>query len=103
MKYLLVAALALTSSACTWIELTEGGTGVSVMQSAPADCKRLGQTASMTKSDIASIDRNRDKVALELQTLARNAAANMGGNVVVAQGEISENGEQTFVIYKCGV
>jgi hypothetical protein len=56
----------------------------------------------MTKSDVAYIDRNREKVATELETLARNAAASMGGDTVVPETVVSEQGEQSFGIYRCG-
>ena len=54
------------------------------------------------RSDIATIDRNREKVGKELETLARNSAAKMGGDVIVPESEISETGEQTFGIFDCG-
>ena len=95
-------ALAAALSACTWVELTEEGEAVAVMAKAPASCKRLGYTSSMTKGDIATIDRNREKVGKELETLARNSAAKMGGDVIVPESEISETGEQTFGIFDCG-
>jgi hypothetical protein len=72
------------------------------MATAPARCEKLGSTRSLTKSDIASIDRNRKKVAGELETLARNAAAAMGGDAIAAESEVSDRGEQTFGIYRCG-
>ena len=87
---------------CTWVELSEEAEAVKLAAEAPANCERIGGTTSMTKSDIASIDRNRDKVATELATLARNAAARMGGDTVVAETEVSEAGEQAFGIYRCG-
>jgi len=98
---LILALFAGAMSACTWVELTEQGKGVKVMSEAPSECKKLGATRSMTKSDIASIDRNREKVATELETLARNAAASMGGDTIVPETEISEQGEQSFGIYDC--
>ena len=100
-RYLMIAIFCGCLSACTWVELTEQGESVRVMKAAPGSCERLGQTSSMTKSDIASIDRKREKVATELETLARNAAARMGGDTVVAESEISETGEQSFGIYRC--
>jgi len=103
MTRILAAGLSATVllGGCTWVELDEDAEKVSVMKAAPK-CKKLGTTTAMTKSDVASIDRNREKVATELETLARNAAARMAGNVVVPEGELSEDGEQTFGIYLCG-
>ena len=89
-------------SACTWVELTEQGEAVTVVSAVPDTCKRLGQTSSTTKADIASIGRSDKKVSTELTTLARNAAANMGGDTIVPESEISETGEQRFGIYRCG-
>jgi hypothetical protein len=89
-------------SACAWVELSEEGESVQVMTEAPVSCERLGQTKSMIKSEIASIDRNREKVAKELQTLARNTAAGMGGDIIVPETEISGAGEQSFGVYRCG-
>ncbi len=88
--------------ACTWVKLTEEAESVTVVASVPSSCKRLGSTTSSTKADVASIDRSSKKVATELQTLARNAAAKMGGDTISADSEVSENGEQTFGIYRCG-
>ena len=100
--YLTIALTIGCLSACTWVKLTEEGKTVQVMAQASGSCQRLGQTNSITKSDIASINRNREKVATELETLARNAAARMGGDIVVPETEISETGEQSFGIYRCG-
>lgn len=87
---------------CTWVKLTEEAESVTVVASVPSSCQRLGSTTSNTKADVASIDRSSKKVATELQTLARNSAAKMGGDTISAESEISENGEQTFGIYRCG-
>ncbi|MDJ0879950.1 MAG: DUF4156 domain-containing protein [Halieaceae bacterium] len=88
--------------ACTWVKLSPEGESVTVVASVPSSCKRLGSTTSSTKADLASIDRSSKKVATELQTLARNSAAKMGGDTISAESEVSENGEQTFGIYRCG-
>jgi hypothetical protein len=99
----LLAVLAVVSllSGCTWVKLTGEGEKVVVLEKAFAGCKKLGTTTSTGKADIASVDRNEKKVATELATLARNQAATMGGNAVVAQGPVSEGGQQTFAVYHC--
>ncbi len=102
MRYLAICACLSLLSACTWVKLTEEGETVTVVTAVPSSCKRLGSTTSSTKADIASFDRKSKKVATELQTLARNSAAKMGGDTISAEGEVSENGEQTFGIYRCG-
>lgn len=102
MRFLaLILSIALLP-ACTWVKLTEEGESVTVVASVPDSCKRLGSTTSSTKADLASIDRSSKKVATELTTLARNSAAKMGGDTISAESEVSDSGEQTFGIYRCG-
>ena len=89
-------------SACTWVDLTEEGQSVTVVSPVNSGCERLGSTTSITKAEIAKVGRNDEKVGTELQTLARNTAARMGGDTISAESEVSEAGEQTFGIYRCG-
>ena len=102
-KYNAIAAILLVTavSGCTWVKLTSEGGTVTVMSSADAACKRLGTTTSHGKADVASIDRNEEKVATELETLARNHAAGMGGNAIVADGSVTDDGKRTYIVYKC--
>ena len=88
-------------SSCTWVKLTEDGARVLVRTTASGDCERLGRTTSMSKAEIAGVDRKQAKVATELETLARNYAVGMGGNTIVSEGEITEDGKQTFTVYSC--
>ena len=94
-------AICIGLSSCTWVKLTEDGARVLVRTSVPSDCERLGRTTSMGKAEIAKVDRKQTKVATELETLARNYAVGMGGNTIVAEDEITEDGKQTFVVYNC--
>ncbi len=88
-------------SGCTWVKLTSEGENVTVMSSADPACKKVGSTTSIGRSEVASVDRNKAKVATELETLARNHAAGMGGNAIVVEGPVTEEGQQTFAVYKC--
>ena len=88
-------------TACTWVKLTSEGENVNVINSPDSACERVGRTTSVGKANVASFDRNSDKVATELATLARNHGANMGGNAIVAEGPVTEEGEQTFTVYNC--
>ena len=88
-------------NACTWVKLSPEGHDVTVaFEEDVKDCLLKGQTTVNLKSTIVGIDRSRKKVKQELRKLARNSAANIGGNTVVADSEI-ENGKQTFKIYQC--
>ena len=102
MRITATAFLIAVLTGCTWVELTEDAKTVSVVSSVDDSCKRLGSSVATTKADIARIDRSSKKVGTELETIARNAAARMGGDTISAESEISEAGEQTFGIYRCG-
>lgn len=88
-------------SSCTWVKLTEDGARVLVLTTAPGGCERLGRTTSMSKAEIANVDRKQTKVATELETLARNYAVGMGGNTIVAEDAMKDDGKQTFIVYNC--
>jgi hypothetical protein len=97
----IAAFLCIALPGCTWVKLSSEGATVTLRESVDASCKSLGTVTSASRAEIASIDRNEAKVATELATLARNRAPGMGGNVVVAQGPVTEQGEQTFQVYNC--
>jgi len=94
----LITAMLLLSS-CTWVKLTPEGENVAVL--APdevSSCTRTG-TTTVEVMDKAIVDRNPEKVALELRTLARNRAADRG-DIIVPATQVRD-GEQMFVIYRC--
>jgi hypothetical protein len=88
-------------SGCTWVNLTKEGEQVAVASTADPTCKKLGSTTSIGRSELASIDRNEEKVATELETLARNHAVEMGGNTIVPSGPVTEDGQRAYAVYKC--
>ncbi len=102
MKLAAVAVLVAVLSACTWVKPTPEGEGVRV---ASADevgsCENLGKVTVSLKHKVGRIERNQEKVKAELETLARNEGAAMGGDKVVAEGRPVE-GRQTFTVYGCG-
>ena len=88
-------------SACTWVPLTGEGAHVQLRTLEQAQsCERKSRVTVSVKDKIAGIARNEDKVRGELETLARNEAARVGGNAVAAETEPT-NGRQTFLIYRC--
>ena len=88
-------------SACTWVKTTPEGEGVRVVSaSAVGQCEKLGTVKVSLKHNIGRIERKPEKVATELQTLARNEGAAMGGDAVVAMNQPSE-GRQEFGVYDC--
>ncbi|HEY6130661.1 MAG TPA: DUF4156 domain-containing protein [Halioglobus sp.] len=89
------------ASGCTWVEPKPGASNVSlVMPTHVSNCKSLGTTISQVKAKVGIINRNDEKVAGELLTLAKNSAVEIGGDTLVAEGAPNE-GTQKFRIYKC--
>jgi hypothetical protein len=102
MRIAVIGTMVLALAGCTWVDLTSQGETVTVVSAVPSSCQRLGSTTSTTRANIASIDRDNKKVSAELATLARNAGAKMGGDTIRAESKISDKGEQTFGVYRCG-
>lgn len=93
-----VIALFLLTS-CTWVRLSAAGENVAVLTATEvANCTRTG-TTTVSVRDKVVLERDADKVALELRTLARNRAADRGDAIVPATRV--DDGEQTFTIYRC--
>lgn len=97
----LVAGFAL--SGCTWVEPDSGGRQIRVAyEDDVSGCTELPRTITVSvKHDIAGIERNRLKVRDELESLARNEAADDGdADTIKALGE-PVDGEQKFAVYRC--
>lgn len=89
------------TSGCTWVDPIPGASSVTLVTPAHvSNCKSIGTTTSQVKAKIGIINRNDEKVAGELLTLAQNSAVEVGGDTLVAEGAPSE-GTQRFRIYKC--
>jgi hypothetical protein len=100
LKMLLLLFAVLVTS-CSWVKLTPEGEKVRVLAiNEVSSCKKLGKTTTTLKDKIAGMSRNKAKVQKEMQALARNSAADMGGDTVVPVSEI-QDGKQTFEVYKC--
>jgi hypothetical protein len=98
---LAIALLLPVLSACTWVPLTDEGARVQMRtQEQARACTRMSRVTVSVKDKIAGIGRNEDKVRGELETLARNEAARVGGNAVTAESEPTD-GSQVFLIYRC--
>ena len=92
----------LSLSACTWVEPTPESTEVLLVREFNVEtCKRVGTASVSVKHKVGAYTRSEEKVYDELVTLARNKAAEMGGDSIVAQGQ-PEEGSMSFDVYKCG-
>jgi hypothetical protein len=87
--------------ACTWVDLDEGAKEVVLIEAnQAAACKLLGSAASMSADKVGLLNRKDAKVAVEVLTLAKNSAAEMGGNAISAV-DVLTDGKQTFNVYLC--
>jgi len=99
----LVAAVAAGAllAGCTWVGLSPEGEKVVVLSpDEVTNCDRLGHTTVSLLDKLAGIERNREKVQEELNTLARNSAVDLGGDAVVPESKIND-GKQRFGVYRC--
>jgi len=89
------------AAGCSHVQLESAGEPVRRLgaQEAPS-CERIGTTRAQVLSKILFFDRSETKMAEELTLLARNSAGDMGGNAVIAEGDIRD-GKQTFGVYRC--
>ena len=100
-RFVSQAVLLAALTACTWVKPTPEGTRVVVSDAdGAAGCVRLGTTTTGVKHEVASIDRKQGKVETELATLARNEAAVMGGDTIVAEGPVTD-GSRVFGVFRC--
>jgi Domain of unknown function (DUF4156) len=81
-RSLCVLAVAATVGACSWVQLTAGGDRVRVGTPAEvASCQELGTASGTTTSRFFGfIPRDADTILDEQTRLARNRAADLGGN-----------------------
>ena len=93
--------LAFSIAGCTFVDLKPQAQKVRVLAAQEVrNCKHLGKVTASTAATIAFIARDRYSVTEEVQNLARNHAAGMNGDSIVAASPLSE-GEQSFEVYRC--
>lgn len=96
-----VVALTLFSGACAWVKPAEDAHHVALVKpQAVMDCKKLGITTASTLNSIVGIQRKEAVKVNELVTLAKNEAAVMQGDTIVAKGPL-DKGKQDFYVYRC--
>lgn len=99
-----VAVLALSASACTWVEPDAGGRTIRVAydEATVAGCIDLRRTITVSvKADVLGIARSEIKVRDELESLARNEASKIPAADTIRARSEPRDGEQTFAVYDC--
>jgi len=95
-----VLITAISMTACTWVKPTDEAINVRVLYHNQVEhCQQIGRTTVSVLDAIAFIHPE-DQVTEELETLARNSAAEIHGDSVVAISKVID-GEQVYNIYQC--
>jgi len=97
---LLLVAVGLLS-ACSFVELTKEGEKVRLVEKGEiTGCKYLGQVTASVADKVGIVGRKEESVQENVNTLGRNAAADLGGDTIKAAGNLKE-GKQKFDVYNC--
>ena len=100
-SWMLCVAVIVLGGCTPWVEPTSEALNVRVAYLSQIDgCKKLGRATVSVLDKVAFISRSADKMRAELETLGRNAAAEMKGDTIVAMSKIVD-GEQVFDVYRC--
>lgn len=99
MALLVLAGLAL--GGCSFTEVDPAAQRIEVLEAARVShCERLGDTQVSVAHKVGFIARGDEAIQNDLNNLARNSAADMGGDTVTPIDE-PRNGKQTFEVYDC--
>ena len=111
-KFLMLVAPLLILPGCTWVKLDKKGENVAVVQARYVkSCRYMGQIIAKVFLDVGGVvQRSRHKVKRELETLARNDAATMGGDTIVIASPVTtvratkhkKNAQRSYKVYRCG-
>lgn len=93
------------TAGCSFVELKPEAQAVGVLKTvaeAEAEqCRMLSEIRAKTTARIGLISRNKTTVAVELERLARNQAAQAGGNTIVPLEPVSAEGERRYANFLC--
>jgi hypothetical protein len=94
--------MALLPVACTWVKPTSGGDAVRVAYDGNVSgCRDAGAITVSVTDKVAFYQRPNLKVRDELETLARNQAADIPADTIKPNSE-PKDGSQQFEAYVCG-
>jgi len=94
-------AVFLMLASCSFVKITAEGEQVRAISARQAaSCRKIGKATVSVLDKVAFVERSTETMGKELETLARNSAASMGGDAIVRISAIKE-GEQSFNVYKC--
>ena len=100
MRLMLVAALALSLPACTFVHMAPSAGKVKVLASAPS-CDKRGEAEVSVRHKVGFYARSESQVRDELETLARNEAPGVGADSISPLTP-PRDGEQRWAMWRCG-
>jgi Domain of unknown function (DUF4156) len=101
MNKLIALSVACLFSACTWVEPDAAGKRVAVtFEQNHSHCTHKAKVTVSVKHKVGVYTRNDIKVRDELESLARNQAADIGANTIQAIAD-PKDGEQVFDAWAC--
>lgn len=98
---LAVVAVALTAAGCTYVKLDPAAEDIeNLSKERVQKCERLGQTRVSVAQNVGFIARGDRAIRNDLEILARNSAAEMGGDTITPESEI-QNGKRSYGVFNC--
>lgn len=101
MRRFVVSVLFVASAGCVYVQPTVEGKKVRLLTAAEVErCRSLGNIVSTVPDRVGAIARSAEAVEDDVLLNAKNGAADMGGDTIVANG-VLVNGKQGFAVYRC--
>lgn len=100
-KALAAAAIAAVIGGCSFVEVQPNASDILVLEPERTEnCKRLGETRVSVAAKVGFIKRGEPSVRSDLEKLAKNSAADMGGDTITPESGIKA-GKQTYGVFDC--
>ncbi|MCF6355330.1 MAG: DUF4156 domain-containing protein [Candidatus Polarisedimenticolaceae bacterium] len=100
-QFPLLIASALLTTGCSLVKLSPQADHVRLMTAKSAShCKVIGTTTVSVLDKILFFERDKKTILEELEILARNSAAKLGGDTASPDGA-PVAGEQSYTVYQC--
>ncbi|HSD17388.1 MAG TPA: DUF4156 domain-containing protein [Thermomonas sp.] len=99
MRLMLIAALAMSLPACTFVHMAPKAGEVKVLATAPS-CEKRGEAEVSVRHKVGFYERSEAQVRDELETLARNEAPGVGADAISPLGPPVDGG-QRWALWRC--
>jgi hypothetical protein len=100
-RFFPVALIAVLAAGCVFVQPTVEGKKVRLLTAGEVErCRQVSTLAAQVTDRIANIPRSHEAVEEDVLQHAKNEAAAMGADTIVAVSELKD-GRQTFNVYSC--